>query len=282
MCGSVSCQYATALPALPSSLQLSFFLLSPQTQLLEPSSWSFHHLLLRPVNAIYLWLLLAKESWAPRSARIVPLRWKLPSEPGQPVSVGLTHLPLSGSPFPQDHVALYSMHYFLHELAEEKRGCSAFLEDVNQHGDLALFQEVQKPSWDKQGGSLHTMRATLAWETKHALGMTGIGPHLFGFLENIRPRVEIHLEHGWPPDWTPQAVRPQSCLSQPHHQVWLGAPHVPSGLWGAHLLHPSGLPEPLLPASRWLFNLPRALTHAVDQVEAITEKEKRKSHAKDS
>lgn len=114
---------------LPSSLQLPSFLLSLQPQLPEPSPWSFHHPFLRPTDVIFLCMVgseLPMNHEPSNQPEFIPLRWRLPSQPGQPASVGLPYLPFSGSPYPWDYMTLVHLCHFC-ELEEEKQSTPSSL-----------------------------------------------------------------------------------------------------------------------------------------------------------
>ncbi|KAL1776820.1 ferritin light chain 1 [Sigmodon hispidus] len=71
----------------------------------------------------------------------------------------------------------------------------------NNHGGLALFQNVQKPSQDEWDKTLEAMKAALALEKNlnqalldlHSLGSICTDPHLCDFLENHFLDEEVKL-----------------------------------------------------------------------------------------
>nr|XP_044621744.1 ferritin light chain-like [Equus asinus] len=112
-----------------------------------------------------------------------------------------TYLSL-GFYFNHDDVALEGVCHFFCELAEEKRECAkCLLKMQNQHGDHALFQDLQKPSQDEWGTTLDAMKAAIVLEKSlnqalldlHALGSAHADPHLCDFLESHFLDEEVKL-----------------------------------------------------------------------------------------
>ncbi|KAM7321060.1 hypothetical protein ACRRTK_020313 [Alexandromys fortis] len=100
---------------------------------------------------------------------------------------------LLGYYFDRDDVALEVVGHFFRELAEEKhKGAESLLKLQNDRGGHALFQDVQKPSYDEWGKTQEVMEAALALEKNlnlvlldlHSLGSACTDPHLCDFLEN--------------------------------------------------------------------------------------------------